>query len=443
MGVRIMKNKNGVTYRAEKKIRGMRHSKNFNSKEAAENWIANLEENFVTKHVGSNDSKKKMSVRQMMVRLVEVETKKDRDPRTIEAYMETLPHFQPILDTCVSDLKPSQLVSCFKGMRNRLNGQMLSRGRLYKFLGRFTRALAIAARKGVFMKDFEDAEAEIVGFIENNGKGPIETMPYLEDELRLLLDYKDTSGTEPWWVPYIIRLYLYTGKRFGEIAALTNDKINHKTMKIYINCMISGRAYHDHLKARGKSHYIVMDQDLSDLIKEIQEYNKIHHPGSEWLFPPAHYRGRPDFKGKHKCPYKGQPILDAAVRKFVWQRMIRSGAGRKKVHDFRSTYATLRLIQLLRDQNPLAREIVQAELNHKHHSTTSKYIKIAEEYLQDSNRQNAITSFLKPIEPKVEQSSSSGFQEMLKEKGIDPDEINWDVFWNLLSSFTQIKKKAA
>ncbi|MBF0364706.1 MAG: site-specific integrase [Oligoflexia bacterium] len=438
-----MKNKGKNSFRAEKKIRGIRYSKNFSSKEAADEWLLNLEKNFVTKHNGSNKSVKRMTVKQMLVRLVEVEAKKDIDPRTVDAYLETIPHFDPINNICVSKLTVKQLVDCFKKIRNRLNGEILSKSRMYKFLGRFTRALNIAARRGVFMKNFEDAEAEIVGYIKNNGKDERTNPPYTGEELELLLNYVAPAKKEPWWVLPLIKVYLYSGKRLGEIIGLTNDKINLKSKEIEINSMVSGRMYHDHLKSHAKPHKVEMDDDLYKVICEIQEQNKIHRPGSDWLFPPIHYRGRPDFKkGKHKCPYKGQPILDSSVRKFIKERMEKSGAGKKKIHDLRSVYATLRLFQLLKEGNVLAREIVQAELNHKSYKTTEKYIRFADELMNNGHKRNVISSFFSSLEPK-QVSTAVDVNEELRKRGINPEEIDWELFYNLLLSFINGMKKAA
>ena len=443
MGVRMVKNRRSVSYRAEKKLGGERYSKTFSTRGAASKWLSKLEKKLRTKHPGSNKKKKKMTVRQAMRKLVSVQKKKKKDPRTIEAYLETFNHIEPILDKNIGDLKVKEVVDCFKKIRNLNNGDHLSASRLYKFLGRFSRALDIAAKRNICMENFEDAEAETVGFIVENGKKPVEEMPYDEEALRKLLEYKAPEGKEPWWVVPIIKMYLFTGKRFGEIQCLTNDKICHKSKTIFISSMVSGRMYHDHLKSGGKPHPVIMDRELSELVKEIQDYNQIHHPSSEWLFPSRQYRSRPDFKGPHLCPYKGQPIQDSAIKKFLAIRMIDSGAGRKKIHTMRSTYGTLRLIQLLREGNPLAHKIVQEELNHKYQRTTEGYIKIAKEYLQDRDRQNVISSFLNPEKKTESGSNEQNINEMMRMMGLNPDEINWEVFWSILKSVPNLNKKAA
>ena len=180
-----------------------------------------------------------------------------------------------------------------------------------------------------------------------------------------------------------------------------------------------------------------------NLIKEIQAHTQEMYPGCEWLFPSRYYRSRPDFNnGKHKCPYKKQPVQDSGIKKYVAERMIVSGAGRKKIHTLRSTYATLRLIQLLRDGNPLAREVVQSDLNHRSQRTTDRYIKLAEDYLKDPNRQNVISSFLTP-EPVESHSNEKMMSEMMQTMGINSEEVNWDAFWELLKNVSNLSKKAA
>lgn len=444
MGVRTMKNKNGVTtYRAEKKFRNKRHSKTFKTQEAALAWIEKLEKKLRTFHTGSNKKNPRMTVRQAMARLVALEIKKKWDPRTIAAYLETIPHLEAIMDINISDLKPKQIVDAFKGMRNLNNGKMLSKSRMYKFLGRLSRAFNIAARQGVFMKNFEDAEAAIIGHIKENGKAPVVIMPYREDELKLLLEYVAPPKTEPYWVLPLIKMYLYTGKRFGEIQGLSNSKICHKSMTITIDCMISGRMYHDHLKSNGKPHVVIMDKELSEVVKELQAYNQKYYPGCEWLFPSRLFKSTSNLKGRHKCPLKGQPIQDSSIRKFTGIRMVRSGAGRKGIHNLRSTYATLRLIQLLREGNKLAYQIVQADLNHRNQKTTEIYLRIASEYLQDKNRTNVITSFLENTNVSNIQPSGQNIEGMMQMMGLNPEEINWDVFWEILGSVSKLGKKAA
>jgi integrase len=443
MGVRKMKNRNSVSYRAEKKFGGERYSKNFGTRAAATKWLNKLEKKLRTKHPGSNKKKKKMTVRHALKKLVDVQKKKKRDPRTIEAYLETFNHLGPILDKNIPDLKAKQIVKCFEKIRNLTNGKHLSKSRLFKFLGRLSRALDIAAKKGIFMNNFEDAEAEIVGFIETHGRKQVEEMPYDEDALRKLLEYQAPKGKEPWWVVPITKLFLFSGKRFGEIICLTNDKICHKNKTIYISDMISGRMFHDHLKAGAKPHHIIMDKELYELICEIQKYNRIHHPGSEWLFPPRLWRTRPDFVRHDPCGYKGQPIQDSAVKKFVRIRMEDSGAGKKKIHTLRSTYATLRMIQLLREGNPLAVKVVQSELNHKYQRTTETYVRIAEDYLQDRNRSNVISSFLNTEQNAEPQCDQGNMDDLIRTLGIDPEEINWEAFKDMFKNIANLTKKAA
>lgn len=151
----------------------------------------------------------------------------------------------------------------------------------------------------------------------------------------------------------------------------------------------------------------------------------------------------PNFKGRHKCPLKGQPIQDSAIKKFIGIRMERSGAGRKGIHSLRSTYATLRLIQLLREGNKLAYQIVQADLNHRNQKTTEIYIRIASEYLQDKNRTNVITSFLENKNDSNIQPTGQTVEGMMQMMGLNPEEINWDVFWEILGSVSKLGKKAA
>ena len=264
MGVRKMKNKKGVSYKVERRFGGKRYYGTFKSEEAAWEFHESIERKLKTEHPGSNQHQKIITVRQAMARLVAQQKGKNRDPRTIAAYLETFNHLAPILGINISDLKKKDLVDCFKKIRNLNNGSYLSRSRLFKFLGRLTRAFNLVAREGVFMKHFDDAEADIVGFIDEYGLRPVEEMPYDEEALRKLLEYEAPKGKKPWWILPLIKLYLFTGKRFGEIQALTNDKIDHEKMTIYIDCMISGRMFHDHLKSRGKPHFIMMDKELSN-----------------------------------------------------------------------------------------------------------------------------------------------------------------------------------
>lgn len=440
MGVRMIKGSGSSKYRAEIKIKGRRYSKNFASEKVALLWLEAIKQ-LQTPHPGSNQYEKRMTVRQAFSILVELCERKNFDERTIDSYLEAMKLLQPIMDHEISALKATDLEKTFLNMRNSRTGKNLSKSRMYKTLGKLTRALDIAGRRGVTMENFEHAEASIVGYIEKNSPQVIPKSPYSIEELQKLLDYKAPPGQEPYWVTPMIKILVMTGKRIGEVLGLTNDKINHTDLTIEISQMVTNSLYRKRLKANGQPHFIKMDRELSDVIKGLQTLNHQRCPSSVWLFPPRQYKSVGDFHSKDKCPYKGRPIRRGSVDKFIKLRMQKSGVRSLNIHGFRKTYATLRAIQLLQSGHPMAREIIKKELNHKHSRTTDLYIDIADQYLQEDKKINVLA----PLNAGVRNRDVDGsdFQSFLKDQGIEVENVDWQLLKGLLVTVSNLSKKAS
>jgi integrase len=434
MGVRMIKKTR--KYRAEVKVRGKRYSKNFRTKEEALAWLETIKQ-IKTGHSGSNQYERRMTVRYAFAILIELCERKNFDERTIDSYFEALKLLEPILDIEISELQPRDIEKTFSQMRNSRTGDYLSRSRIYKTLGKLTRALDIAGRKGIVMEKFEEAEASVVGFIESTSPEVVPKSPYTIEEVKKLIDYQAPKGTEPYWVVPLIKILLMTGKRIGEVLGLTDDKINHKDLTIDISQMVTNSIYKKRLKGKGKPHTIKMDSELSQVIKDLQKLNEERCPGSSWLFPPRQYKWVGDFPRKYNCPYKGRPIRRSSVDKFVKLRMKASGVRIINIHGFRKTYATLRAIHLLKSGNLFAREIIKKELNHKKATTTDLYIDIADSYLQESKKENVLST----LNDNASTVDRSNPKDALRELGIDVDNYDWDILKNLLITVGKLSKK--
>lgn len=355
-----MKTKNKQSFRAEIRVRGKRYSKNFQTEEAAQAWI-NGHEVLKTQHPGSNQHEKKLTLGQAFAISFDLGVMKGADDRTVGFYVYMPRQFESIVNVNIPDLTVEQLVDAFKKIRNQNTGEILAQTYYIGILCRLRDTLEMAGKKGFFMENFEQAEAQIENFIKNSGKEPPLTTLYTENELALLLQEKRLHHREPCWVLPMIKIFLMTGKRIGEILAITRDSIDLERNRIFISKMISNRQFHDHLKANAPAHYVKMDKELREVVVELLRVNKESGIDSPWLFPAPSERVNESFAAKQKCPYEGKPIQDVTVRASIQTRMRRAGLKRAKIHDFRKIYATYRLLQLLKENNPYARQIVQKE----------------------------------------------------------------------------------
>ena len=441
MGIRKMKTKKKQSYRAEIRVRGKRYSKNFQTEEAATAWI-NGHQVLKTQHPGSNQHERKLTLGQAFSISYDLSIMKGDDERTTKFYVYMHRQFESILDVNIPDLSVEQLVESFKKIRNEQSGEILSQSYYIGILCRLRDTLVMAGKKGFFMENFEQAEAQIENFIASSGKEPLPTILYTEKDLGLLLQEKRFHHREPYWVLPMIKIFLMTGKRIGEILAITMDSIDLERNRIFISKMISGRQYHDHLKANAPAHYVKMDKELREVVVNLLNINKELGLDSVWLFPAPSERNNEAFPTKQKCPYKGKPIQDSSVRSSIQTRMRRVGLKRAKIHDFRKIYATYRLLQLLKENNPYAREIVQRELNHRSMFTTEKYIRLAEEMMADGTKVNLMTHVLGD-KSEVGQNNVQSIEEMLTSVGLISADIDWELLRQLLSTFSKLQKKAA
>ena len=240
----------------------------------------------------------------------------------------------------------------------------------------------------------------------------------------------------------LIKIFLMTGKRVGELLGLTHDKIDHENKTIRIEQMVSGGRFYNRLKMHADSEVLTMDEELSSIIKDLQRMNQKFKPGSDWLFP-AWPRGvKKNFPKDQACPYDGKPIKTSSVRKFVTMRMKRAGVPVKKVHDLRKTFATIKLMQLLRDGEPMAREIIRKSLNHKDMKTTEKYISIPDEYLRGGSSKNVLAGCYEGVKQKDMQSEAT-LDDLILSHGLDPKEVDFNLLIELIKTMSKNSKKAA
>lgn len=444
MGIRMIKRKNGNRWRAEKKIGDERYSKTCKSKQEAERWLKWIEQ-LQTTHSGSNQYETKMTVRQAFVRLVDAAKRKEHDPSTINQLMYKLVHLEPILDMEISSLTEKQILDWFKTLKSTLRskgkGAALGQRSMVGVLSVFSRTLEIAAKQGVVVEDWDLIEASLKGYIANRATPPTEKMPYTLEEVRTLLEYVITEYDEPYWVLPLIKILIMTGKRIGEVLGITNDKIDHSEMTLRIDQIISSNQYKKKLKKNAKPQTIKMDRELSEVIKELQELNKKFSSGSPWLFPNSGRGGNESYPKDQNCPYKGKPMSVSRVTYYVDLRMKTAGIRDLNIHMLRSTYATLRAIQLLRAKNPMYRQIVQNEMNHKKTEMTDRYIRIAEEYLEEDKKVNVITTVGTLKTSRMDESSD--LSEFLKVNGVSFQDVDTDLLKSLILAVALKNKKIA
>lgn len=440
MGIRVIKRKKGTQFRAEIKIKGQRYSRTFSSEADALVWLETIKQ-IQTCHSGSNQYQKKMTMRQGCAIFIEQRERQGLDESTMRNYFSLLKPLGPILDKDISEIKSKELENLFKGMRNTRTGKPLSKIRAHKLLFLISEVVAIASKKGVNMVDFDLVRATIKGNIEKDYLDTIPKTPYKIEEVERLISPNIDGHKEPYWVLPMIKILIMTGKRIGEVLGLTNDKIHHEEMTIRIDQMVSDDSYKNWLKAKGKPHSLKMDQELSDVIKSLQEINLKFFPDCEWLFPGDKFQLADDFPSKQKCPYKGRPVNHSVSTKWIDRRMKAANVRDLNIHNLRSTYATLRAIQLLKKRDPLYRQKIQAELNQKCVETTDGYIRIAEEYLEEGKRENIISAIGKLKSSKQEQFSE--LAEHLNVNGIDIEDVDMDMLKNFILAIGMKNKKAA
>lgn len=441
MGIRRMNTKKKKSFRAEIRVKGQRYSRNFQSEEAAQAWI-NGHQVLKLAHSGSNQHERKMTLGQAFVISLETAKRRGLEQHALDTYEWQLRYFQKIVDINIPDLKAEDFTSCFKSIRKMQGGAIPSKSTLSGILNRLIETIDMAARKGFFVDDFDNAIAEIKNYIKKEGKPQVMSVLYSEEEVqRLLTVNPECIIDEPHWVLPLIQVLLMTGKRFGEVIALTDSDTDFQNNTIHIYKMISARHYHEHLKAHAPEHYIQMDEQLRKVILDIQAKNKALGKTTEWLFPTTENVREKSFPVKDKCPFAGRPVTQAGAHKLIKRRMKALGLRPIKIHDFRKTYATYRLVQLLRENNPFAWEIVQRELNHKSRVMTEKYVNIPQDTLLQKVKTNPIGEmFNSNTEPN---NNSEKMDEMLRSVGLVADDVDWNLLKELLLTFSKIQKKAA
>lgn len=318
---------------------------------------------------------------------------------------------------------------------------MLSQSSIKSILSVLSRSMEIAAKQGIVIKDWDLIEASIKGYIDNRCAPPEEKAPYKLEEVTRLLEYVVTDYREAYWVLPLIKILLMTGKRIGEVLGLTNDKVDHEAMTLRFDQMISSNRYKKKLKKNAKSQTIKMDKELSEEIRKLQILNQKYRPNSDWLFPSSGRDGNKSYPKDQNCPYKGKPIAVSRVDKCLQRRMRASGVRVLNIHMLRATYATLRAIQLLKSGNPMYRQIVQNELNHKKVEVTDRYIRIAEEYLEEDKKVNVITKVgrLKEMNENKNTESSDLFDAL----GVNIQDVDMELLKNLILAVAMKNKKAA
>lgn len=313
MGIRRMNTKKKKSFRAEIKVRGERYSKKFKTEQGATAWI-NGHQVLKMAHPGSNQHQRIMTLGQALVITLESAHRRGLEEHSIQTFEWQLRHFNKILNVNIMDLSPKQLTDSFKSIRKIQGGEIPSKSYLQGILNRLIQTLDIAARKGFYMKEFEEAEGEILNYIKNYGKNPRETNLYTEAELGQLLEDRLLDPTEAYWVLPFIKILAMTGKRCGEVIALTDQDIDYERNRIRIWKMVTNRQYHNHLKCQGKPHYVEMDEELIKVIKTVQAENKARGNACEWLFPaPDDLFSKRSVK--EKCPFAGRPVTQPAVHK--------------------------------------------------------------------------------------------------------------------------------
>ncbi len=170
--------------------------------------------------------------------------------------------------------------------------------------------------------------------------------PFSEDELRRLLDTIRADAYWSWYYPLVATLAL-AGLRAGEACGLQWADIDHDEGLIHVRRSLSRMEVV--LPKSGKTRKVDMAASLGRLLREHRTNMKREALARGWGRPPEFVF----------VTLKGRPVDINPFRRHVWNpAQDKAGVPRRRIHDLRHTYATLRIS---RGDNPAD---VSAQLGH-------------------------------------------------------------------------------
>ncbi len=190
--------------------------------------------------------------------------------------------------------------------------------------------------------------------LKEKGEGPKkEVEPYTAEELATYLE--TAREIEPRYFPFFLTL-ARTGLRLGEALGLEWGDVDFAGRFIHVrNNLVDG---HQTTPKSGRSRRVKMSSELCQALTRLKLEREAEAAREGWKpFPPWVFLNE-----------KGRPMDGRNLRSRVHRRIYeRAGLRRINLHDFRHTYATLRL------SLGHSRDDVAEELGHSSTAFTSKF----------------------------------------------------------------------